>query len=211
MTDAERRANAEWKRPELTPAVKRWARALGAVLLSPLALVAAWLFVHAASSDQIFEDHRAWLVLWGLGLIAVLAYEFRQLKSDHPNARALFLTAVLASTLSFAGWYSYAAVTAHANARVSPSERTFEFYHRCGRNCGYYVHQRADGTTIEGVQNDLPAPYGSTCAIAQRLDGNYGFTWTRVLERSAPPGHEVMWPIRREDCFSDKPLSALHG
>lgn len=211
MTDAERRANAEWKPPERTPAVKRWASAFWAALLSPLALFVAYFFVHAASPDTMFEDHRGWLMLWGLGVLAVLANEFGNSKLRHPNAHAILLALVFASTLGFAGWYSYAAITSHAGAKVSKQERTFEFYHQCGRGCGYYLHQRADGTTVEGVRDGHALPYGPTCAITQRLDGEYGFTWVRVLDRSPRPAHDIPWPIRREDCFSEKPLATLTG
>jgi hypothetical protein len=42
------------------------------------------------------------------------------------------------------------------------------------------------------------------------LDGEYGFRWIRILDRSrAPSRGQLIWPVRREECFSDIPLSTL--
>jgi len=53
--------------------------------------------------------------------------------------------------------------------------------------------------------------YWPVCTEVQRLQGDYGFVWIRVVDRSRPPVHEIAWPIRREDCFSNKPLATLKG
>jgi hypothetical protein len=56
-----------------------------------------------------------------------------------------------------------------------------------------------------------PLAYWPVCTEVQRLQGDYGFVWIRVVDRSPPPVHEIAWPIRREDCFSNKPLATLKG
>ena len=132
-------------------------------------------------------------------------------KPANPTLRTAALGFVFLATAVFAGWYTYTVLSSHTNARPSQPERTYELNERCGRHCNYYVHQRADGTTIEGVQVGEAVPYGSTCTLVQRLEGDYGFSWIRVLDRSPPPRHEVIWPIRPADCFSDKPLATLRG
>jgi hypothetical protein len=47
--------------------------------------------------------------------------------------------------------------------------------------------------------------------LVQRLDGDHNFRWVRVLERSQGDGSNIAWPIRREDCFGNRPVSSLHG
>jgi hypothetical protein len=127
--------------------------------------------------------------------------------------RRAALAAAVVVTVGGAFVYGYSAITSHAQAIPSPRERAFEIY-RCHGRCrfgGYFIHQRANGTTIEGENVGAPIAYGTTCTIVQRSDGDYGFSWVRVLERSRPAGHDLQWSIRREDCFSDRPLSSLTG
>jgi hypothetical protein len=207
-TDAER---AKWAEP-VTPMaqqVRRWAKLVGLVFLSPLLLLVSWWFAHAASPDELWSDRREWLFLWGLALVGVFARELHAWEPVNAGRRSGFLALVLSSTLAFSIWYPYAVLTARDAAIASQPERTYELYYSWGRNCGYYVHQRADGTTIEGTWVGDPVPYGSTCTLVQRLEGDHGFSWIRVLDRSPPPAHELIWPIRREDCFSNKPLAVI--
>jgi hypothetical protein len=193
----------------LSPAVRQWAVLVAAVFFSPLLLLGAFYFVHAATHDELWSDRREWLIYWGIAVFAVFAREMYVGKPANPGARSAFLALVLMSTVTFAVWYSHLVVAAHADAIATPPERAFELHRSCGRNCGYYFHQRADGSTVEGVRGENSLPYGNACTIVQRMDGDYGLTWIRVVDRSPSPEHEIAWPIRREDCFSDKPLSSL--
>jgi hypothetical protein len=192
-----------------TPAERRRARLLALVLLSPLLLFAAWYAVHMATTDTMIADHREWLKCWAMAAIGWFALDCLGGKPANPTVRILLLALVFGATVLFAGWYSYTVLKSHADARPLKAERAYELNERCGRNCSYFVHQRADGTSVEGMAVGEPVPYGATCTLVQRLEGDYGFSWIRVLERSPPSAHEVIWPIRREDCFSDKPLATL--
>ena len=205
---------ARWSKAAAPPTAtqRQWARLLICLFLSPLLLLAAWFFVQAASSDILWTDRREWLIFWGLAVAAVFAREVYAGRPVDPLPRSRLLTLVLSATAAFALWYCYAAVTSHSGAMPTIAERTFELYQSPRRHqgqAGYFVHQRANGTTVEGKWVGKAVPYGSTCALVQRLTGDYGFSWIRVLERTPPPEHEIAWPIRREDCFSSKPLASL--
>jgi len=48
------------------------------------------------------------------------------------------------------------------------------------------------------------------CFSVRKLTGPFGFSWMKVLETPPPPRNsELWWAIKREDCFSNKPLSTL--
>lgn len=202
-----------WAKPAVstTPEQRQWARLLGYLFLSPLLLLAAWFFAHAASRDTLWTDHRGWLILWTIGIATFVLSEFRAGKPADPTVRSRLLALALSATCAFACWYSYVAVTSHSDAIATRPERAFELYYpgHSRRSSGYYLHQRADGSTIEGKSFGKPIPYGRTCTLVQRLNGEFGFSWIRVLQRTPPPEHEIAWPIRREDCFSDKPIASL--
>src|SRR3569833_1388022 len=68
MTDAERSANAEWKPTKASPSVLRWVRCICLVLVSPSFLLIAWVFIHTASKDTIWQDHRGWMIAWTGGV-----------------------------------------------------------------------------------------------------------------------------------------------
>ena len=194
-----------------TNAQKMWVRLIGVACLSPLLLLAANYFVHAAVSDAFWMDNRWWLLGWSIMMIPILAIEFLAGVPSRPLLRSIVPVATIVANLGFALWYAVTALASHADAVASKPERTFELGRSCGKYCSYTVHQRADGTTIEGEFVGEPVSSGYTCAIAQRLDGRLGFSWIRVIERSPPPPSEIPWPIRREVCFSAKPISEVKG
>jgi hypothetical protein len=195
----------------LPPEVKRLKRLAAWLLVAPVALWIAHIVAGFAIQDGFQRDHSGLLWLWAFLAFGLAWLQLRS-KSQHMIAlRQLMFGAALIATVGAASLYDYAAIMSHARAKGSAAERTFEIY-RCrhlGRYCApYTLHQRADGSTVEGESVGPPLQYGSTCATVQRLAGDYGFSWLRVLERS-PPQREVQWPIRREDCFSDKPIASL--
>jgi hypothetical protein len=201
-----------WPRPAApkSPETRRWARLVGATILSPLLLLGSWQFAHFASPDALWSDHRGWLILWGLGLIGIAVREIRAGIPNDATIRSRVLAVTISATCAFAGWYPYTVLTAHSSAVASPTERTFEVQQKDCSNCSvYYVHQRADGSTIEGKSIGPALPYWPVCTDAQRLDGDYGLVWIRETGRSPPPVHEIAWPIRREECFSKRPLATL--
>jgi hypothetical protein len=203
-----------WCRPSApsSPATRSWGHLLGAVFLLPLLLLGSWQFAHSASPDALWSDRREWLILWGMGIIGIAIREVRAGIPDDPTIRSRVLAVTISATCAFAGWYPYALLTAHSGAMPSIRERTYEVPQTdCTRCATYYVYQRADGSTIEGKSVGPALPYWPVCTEAQRLEGDYGFVWIRVTDRSPPPAHEIAWPIRREECFSKRPLATLGG
>lgn len=204
--DAERQAKAI--PPELLGVIARaWL-----LLLSPLLLVIAYRIVHSTSRDLLVQANSGYLMAWSAGVIAIA---LSQITSRFPRLVAIRKTVLVAATVAtvgVAGGYIYLAAKSHREAVGLAPERTFEFHESTGRRSfrtTKIYHQRADGTLLLGGHR-APLPYGTTCALVQRLVGDYGFSWVRVLERSRSPGrHQLRWPIRREECFSDIPLSSL--
>lgn len=48
------------------------------------------------------------------------------------------------------------------------------------------------------------------CFVVRQYKGPFGFSWIKVLETTPQPTNsELWWTVRREDCFSNKPLSSL--
>ena len=194
----------------INPAVRIWARLVALLFFSPLLLWAGWRVAHAGS-DELWTDHREWLFYWTYGVALVIGGECYAGRPADPTWRSRFVVVVFVATMLFGAWYSYQVLTAHATAVGSTPERTYELYRTCGENCGVYLHQRMDGTTIEGVNIGPAGPTALRYTLVQRLNGEHGFSWVRVLDRSPPPEHEISWPIRGTDCFSRKPIAELHG
>lgn len=209
-SDYARILRAQRQAPVFPPGLVRVFRLGGLLVLSPLLLLAAWLLLHSLVRDAFVEDNRAWLVAWGCSVIALGLLSFKWRSTAALFIPKLALTLALAATAAFSGAYVYLGLVSYGHATPSPPERTFELYKRCGRRCVTTVHQRVDGSTVEGVRYGPPVPYAPVCARVQRLDGNRGFRWIRVLERSQPFG-QVAWPIRREACFGTQPVSSLKG
>ena len=66
----------------------------------------------------------------------------------------------------------------------------------------------ADGTnvTIRGGVG------GRNCYAVRRVEGTRGFAWLRIVESPAPlRSGELNWPIPRDLCFSNAPLSTVRG
>ena len=205
-------ADAESKAKQMPPELLGVVGRAWLLLASPLLLVVANQIVHSTGRDLIVQDNKAYLFAW---TSAVAALALSQMVSKSLmliwGRKAILVGATLA-TLGFAGGYVYIAAKSRQGALASTPERTYELYRTSGRGSfrrTEIIHQRADGTLLGGGRWE-PAPYAKTCALVQRLQGQYGFTWVRVLERSRPPGRtELHWPVRREECFSDTPLSSL--
>jgi len=134
--------------------------------------------------------------------------QIRSKTAPNNELRRVILVSLIVAMIASSFAYGYGAFNSYREAVPSTRERTFEILVRKSRS-QYFVHQRADGGTVEGISYGPPLAYGSACALVERLNGDFGFSWVRVLDRSPPPEHEVIWPIRREDCFSDKPLATL--
>ena len=195
------------------PSETRTTRRLAVWLLfSPVLLWLSWLFAGFATPDQLVTDHSSLLLFGGLGLMVAAAWQVQLRSTAFIGLRNAVLAIALAATCVVAILYPYLAVDAHSRAIASIPERTFELVktecHRIKRTIVW--HQRADGSNVEGRARERPLPYSHTCALVQRLDGPNGFAWVKVIERSRAPGSgQLSWPIRRDDCFSNVPLSSL--
>lgn len=170
----------------------------------------AWLALRGLIHDTIVQDNSLWLIAWGLGAIALALSQLVSRSLFAIAIRKMLLVCAVLTTAIFSIAYVYLGIQSHSQATASAPERAYEMRKSCGRHCTYSIHQRADGTTLEGTDSSRPVQYASTCALAQRLDGPRGFSWIRVLDRSRAPGRgQLAWPVRREECFSDIPLSSL--
>jgi hypothetical protein len=144
--------------------------------------------------------------------VLVIWAAFRELQSPslrRPQLRRYLIFLIMMAVTVYALMYGYAALDGYRGAVPGKPERAYEITVGRIKMPDYVVHQRADGSTVEGT-TWRPVPYSSTCVEVERLQAPNGFMWIRVLDRSQPPAHEVAWPIRPEDCFSSKPLAALH-
>lgn len=183
------------------------------LLISPLLLWIGWLILRSASRDPIVEDNGAVLIAFGLGVIALAVWQIGSRSVQLIWFRKAILLSALLATVALPAAYVYFGLKSHSRATASAAERTYEWHETSGRSPFQRVdsfHQRPDGTTVEGTNAGRPFEYGRSCALVQRLDGEYGFSWIRVLDRSrAPARGQLSLPIRREECFSEIPLSTL--
>ncbi len=201
--------------PEVARAIRATVRLALVVMLSPVLLWVAWLVLRSATRDFLLQDNSYVLLASGactIGMAALLCMSW--------GGRNLFwlrkagLMATLLATVGVSIGYAYLGLSAHTHAATSAPERVFAVYNKSGK--GRFErsgsrHQRADGTIIEDGSRVEPWPYAYTCELVQRLNGDYGFSWVRVVDRSQAPANEIPWPIRREDCFGEKPVSSLRG
>lgn len=205
-------ADAERIAKEIPPELRGILGRAGLLLASPLLLVVAALVVHSMGRDLIVQDNKAYLLAWGFGVAALALSQMVSRSLLLVWIQKAILVSALIATFCVAVGYVYIAAKSRQNAAASVPERTYELYRTSGSRAARRTeifHQRADGTLLTGGRW-APVPYATTCALVQRLDGQYGFSWVRVLERSRPPVRTGLhWPIRREECFSDIPLSSL--
>jgi hypothetical protein len=211
-SDYQRLLSAQRRAMEVPTELRPVLRLATFLLLSPVVLVVAWISLKLAISEQQISNNVHVLVLWGLSVIALAASQVTSRSTRLIPLRRLGLSALLCATFAVAGGYFYLGRTSYAHARALRPERTFELYKTYGSRSyrqTVAVHQRPDGSTIEGISMGPPVPYAPVCTLVQRLQGDHGFAWTRVLERSQ--GSELMWSIRRQDCFGARPVSSLKG
>ncbi len=180
------------------------ARRLAAYLfVAPVFLWLSHLVVVAFIEDLTVQDWAGILVLWGLLVVAVAVLLFSIRSSILLWLRRGVTWLGIFATVGLAGVYPCVALKAHANARISPPERAFLVARRERVN-----FEREDGTRVLGASRGQPRESGD-CVSVSVLRGDHGFTWARIIERVPRERHQLFWPIRREDCFSDKPLSSL--
>ena len=212
VNDFDRIADPE-RLPSEVPAELKWLLRLALIaLVSPLFLFCAWLAVQMTTREVIGQDNRAYLMAWSFAVAALALAQIMSRSTVLIGLRKALTVLAIAATVTASGGYIYLASRSKATALASRPERTFELYRSVGSRSfrrTEATHQRADGSLLEGGYRP-PASWAYACTLAQRLTGDYGFTWVRVLERSRSRERgELYWPIRREECFSDAPLTLL--
>jgi hypothetical protein len=150
--------------------------------------------------------------IWVVGLLTlgIAAWQLTSKSEAVITLRKWLLIALMVGTAMLSGGYVHMGLRAYADAVVGPPARAFETMERCGRRCWKPVYQRADGELIGERESRPLREHAPSCVLAQDLVGRAGFRWMRVLERSRQPDSgQLAWPVRREECFSEIPLSAL--
>lgn len=196
---AEAERIASWTPPELE-GPRRLAASL---FISPVVLWLAHMGVSSSTRDLIVQDNAYILILVGLAAmgLAVLLFAIRSVALLWLR-KAFTLLSILAVFVC-TGVYVYVAIKAHGSAVTLAPERAFIFSNKDSVN-----FERKDGSLVLGSGRQQPREHGS-CVSVTLLRGDYGFTWARVVEWVPRERHQLFWPIRREDCFSDKPLASF--
>ncbi|WP_152569411.1 MULTISPECIES: hypothetical protein [Sphingomonas] len=210
-TRLRRRRVTPIRREPLPPGTLRKSAVASALLLSPVLLVIAhWIVIGSTNDEYVHGEPWARLFLAGTAAMALSVADFLATSRRLVGVRTLVLAAALVGMIGYAVGYTRGALSAHAHASASPAERVLVSYENCGKNCRQAVYQRADGTLLNGLGKRPVAEYAPACARVQTLVGERGFGWLRVLERSrSPERHQLFWPVRASECFSDIPLSQL--
>ena len=186
-----------------------------ALISIPISVLTLWLArvaVGFAISDMPLQVHSDWLVLAAGASLILTAIHFASRSARLVGLRIVMVATTLLGSVGFAGWYVLTTLQAHSRAQATSPVRAFEFVRYEGprhyRRATYW-YQQADGRAINGARLGAVPPFASSCVLVQLVKGDRGFTWIRVLDRSRGPAAEIAWPIRKEECFSDIPLSSL--
>lgn len=184
------------------------------LLLSPLVLVAGWLTGGLGIRDMVASEPSGLLLLWGCLIVALAFWQLIARSLHLILVRTFLLGLLIAATAGISIGYAYVAQRVYAEAVAGKPERVFRYVAGSKRTMSrkrspIFRHQRADGTDLEGASRRPPLDYGQ-CITAQPIRGRFGFRWLRVTEQMPPhrPG-QLSWPVRREDCFSNKRLAEL--
>ena len=161
---------------DASPQVRALRRMAAWLLVSPLALWTAYYVVRIIIPDPFTGDQRGPLVAWTCIAMLLAAWQFRSTSRKCLELRRMALAAALVATVGASFLYGYLATTSYADARPLARERAFEFY-RCNHRCrfgGYYLHQRADGTTVKASDLDRPCPTAPPARSCSAILGTMG-------------------------------------
>jgi hypothetical protein len=175
-------------------------------------LVAHWL-ARMAISDLLVAAPSLGLAVLGLMLFA---FALNCLARIGIFSRLCLWVAIVGGAAVPVGIVAYlvVAIDAHRSAAVGPAQRAeivsvkSHGRHSFGATTRFLLQ---DGSLVE---TDDYAAFGygaaSRCFSVRVLRGANGFAWIRVVDASPVPGPgQLAWPIDREACFSNAPLSAL--
>lgn len=195
--------------PQLRPVIA-WASLL---LLAQLSSWVGTLVLDAASNDWRVAGRSDDLILWSVAMCSLALWQIGSRSLRLVVLRRASLILAIATTIVVAMGNVYFGIRSHAQAAASLPERTFVLLSTRGRGPSRTTvasFQRADGSFVDGREATAPSAYARICASVQRLDGPDGYSWVHVREWSRSPRRgELARPIRREECFSNIPLSTL--
>lgn len=211
--DYARFAEAERARAMIPAELRPILNLAGWLLVSPVSLWVGNLVLNWASNDWRVADRSGDLFLWGVAMLMIAGWQFTARSLRLLDLRRLLLSLAIVATVGLAAGNVYLGLRSKSEAIASTPERTFVHFGSRGRGPlrkTIVTFQRADGSFVDGRRSTAPLEYGRSCALVQRLDGPDGYSWVRVREWSRQPASgELAWPIRREECFSNIPLSTL--
>ncbi|MCL6699551.1 hypothetical protein LZ496_12245 [Sphingomonas sp. NSE70-1] len=186
----------------------------GFLIVSPLMLVVAWFASEVGAPGEVASDPSAVLLFWGILVAGIGFWQFVARSRQFVAGRAFMLAFLLVATAAISLGYVYAARDSMSGASVGKAERVIPYVAGSKRTMfrrhkPVFRHQRADGGDLEGESRVPPLEHGP-CVTAQLIEGRHGFRWLRIVEQMPPRGAgQLDWPVRRADCFSDKPLASL--
>lgn len=196
------RLSAARIRAEQTPPQLNAARAWAALLfISPALFVPAYLAVTESTNDLIIQDNATTLMGAGTTATCVAVLLFTPSLVLLWLRKALAILGIVAISL-FAGAYAFLGIKSHMEAQAAPRERAFVVGRKDVVN-----FERADGSMLIGSGRNPPRDSGA-CVSVLLLKGQYGFAWVRVVEQVPRERHQLFWPIRHADCFSNRPLAS---
>ena len=189
---------------EQIPAEVTGARILAGVLfLSPIALWLTHWALAAATTGLTVHDNAHILIMASLSAVGLSVLLFKISSRTLIRARKALAVLGTAAILALSAAYLYFGAKAYAGAEISPSERAFLVSKK-----DLVDFELADGSLLIGRDRAPPRASGN-CVSVVVLKGSHGFSWVRVVEAVPRQRHQLFWPVRREDCFSEKPLASF--
>lgn len=180
--------------------------------LSPLVLLIADALLSMAIADYVTAAPN---VLGAAAIICVAGIALYALVQRRIVPRlcvGLAVCGYIGVVLS-APLYLAAGIQAHETAGAGPLQRA-----QIVRVEGHGGHRsiRRQSTTFALADGSRVVvrgrPGGRNCYAVRRIQGTGGFAWLRIVEAAPMPGTgQLNWPIRRETCFSDSPISSMRG
>ena len=194
-------AQAEFER---VPAEVTRARILaGLLFLSPVALWLSYWALGAATAGLTVQDNGHILIVAGLMAIGLSILLFRISSLTLIRVRKALAVLGIVAIVALSVAYLYFGAKAYAGAQSFPRERAFLV-----GNKDLINFELADGSRLIGGERGRPRASG-TCVTVVVLKGEHDFSWVRIVEAVPRQRHSLFWPIRREDCFSEKPLASF--
>lgn len=200
----ERRASAS--RPTFTPLQ------VTALCVLPIAAVpwAANRIVVSLIGEPLVSSQINVTGLLSLAIAAFAMWQFLTKSERAPKLRKWLLLAYAGGAVAFSLAMSVTTWRSWSQAVAESPQRAFEHAERCGKGCWRPVYQARDGRIIGTDEIKPLPPHGPACVSVREVVGSRGLRWARVVERSRRMERgQLHWPIRSEDCFSDKPLASL--